>query len=603
MRRLTFTLAWVAVLTLALTALAPGLTGGFFFDDSPNIVENTAIHITSVSLDTLAASLEGPRAGPLGRPVSVLSFALTHAYFGLDAYAFKAINLAIHCANALLVAWLTALLMRLTPQNTSKATRMWLPIWVAAIWIVHPIHFVAVMMAAQRMTLLAGLFTLLALIAHLKGLLARGRTHTWLYLIMAWLVLWPLSILSKETGLMFPMYVLAITLFVIPPSRGAARGIGLAASAVALGIAGIGMVLFLGTSWMDHAYAMRPFTLTERVMTEARVLWFYLGQVLLPSYGSFGLYLDWLPHSTGLLSPPSTIIALLAWCIAIILAIALRHRIPLLGFGVFWFLLGHSLESSFLPLEIAHEHRNYLPALGPIFVVGYSGGYLLNRMKLDHPRATVIAAAVTPILFLGFMSWLRAEQMSRPLIGTQIEASRHPMSARANHAAGVALMVAGFGDAGDPLGGKTIRYYFEQAERADPSFKWGYHGLLVWACASGRPIEPAWLDAFADRLNNTPFQPGQVSLPGHLLRALTTMPHCLPRSEALRLFSAGGTNWRISPALRAQFLEAASDYELVVSRDPDAAQTYLEQALKAWPHDARLKDKLSGYTSRHTLNQ
>ena len=69
--RLRFVFLWAVVSALTLFALYPSLNGEFYFDDVPNIVENSSIHLDTLNLDTLKASLQGPGAGPLGRPVSV----------------------------------------------------------------------------------------------------------------------------------------------------------------------------------------------------------------------------------------------------------------------------------------------------------------------------------------------------------------------------------------------------------------------------------------------------------------------------------------------------------------------------------------------------
>ncbi|MDP2154658.1 MAG: pilus assembly protein PilF, partial [Sulfuricella sp.] len=302
---------WFALFVLALAIMTPGLKGEFFFDDNPNIVENNAVHIKTLNLEAFRASIAGPDAGPLGRPVSVLSFALTHYFFGLDPFAFKAINLAIHVINGLLVAWLVTLLLRtLRGVPLSEKVSAWLPLWVAAIWLVHPINIIPVMLAVQRMTLLSGMFMLLALIGHLKAMSAPPETKTkWAWFAASWLVFWPLSVLSKETGLLFPLYVLAITLLTPSASVSPLRKKSWVApaSVFALLVIALAMLSFLGWGWLDAAYAMRPFSLAERLMTEARVLWFYAAQIVIPDPESFGLYLDDFSLSTGLLSPPATL--------------------------------------------------------------------------------------------------------------------------------------------------------------------------------------------------------------------------------------------------------------------------------------------------------
>lgn len=594
---------WIALLALATVIYFPALKGGFLFDDMPNIVDNPAVHLTSFSFSGLKDSLAGLSAGPLGRPVSVWSFALTHLFFGLDAYAFKAINLAIHLANGLLVGWFVSLLLHraLPPMKLSAQTRKWLPVWVAAVWLVHPIHFVAAMMAVQRMTLLAGMFTLMGLIAYLKAL--EDDRRKWMWLGLGWLVCWPLAFLSKETGFLFPIFALVIAIF----AKGSAglpkfhRGSVFALPLLAVLLVGAGMYWHIGLAWIEAGYAVRSFTLFERLLTEARVLWFYLGQILLPSYYSFALYLDWFPVSSGVLEPPETLLAVISLFLAVGAAIRYRNTAPMLGFALAWFLGGHSLESTFLPLEIAHEHRNYIPSLGPMLAVGFFAATMLERLRLDYPKPTIGLAALAVVFLLSAITWLRADQMSTPLIGTQIEATRHATSARANYNAAWALIKAGYGDIGDPMGGNSIRYYFEHAETVDPSFKLGYHGLLVWVCASGRPVESQWLDMFAQKLEKTVYGHGQKQMPAYLLKPLIAMPACLSREDALRLFMAGAGNPRLEPKVRSQFLESASDYELAVWGDLVSAKAYLERAAELSPLDGRLRGKLDGYTLSGSL--
>lgn len=589
-----------AITALVLFALYPGLHGGFYFDDAPNIVENSSIHLETLSRDSLQASLNGPSAGPLGRPVSVLSFALTHYIFGLDAFAFKAINLAIHLFNGLLVGWLVTLLLQsLRGIRCSNTARTWLPFWVATAWLVHPIHFVAIMMAVQRMTLLATMFTLLALIFHLKATLQTPnlRMH-WFWLACAWLMFWPLAVLSKETGLLFPLLVLVITFFSgssLPSSDKSRRWLTHLALA-ALALTALIMLWRMGLGWLEQGYAMRPFTLQERLLTEARVLWFYVAQTLIPSYGAFGLYLDDFSLSTGLLTPQSTLLAVLGVVCSIAVIFFGRRLAPVLGFAAAWFLIGHSLESTFVPLEIAHEHRNYLPSIGLLFGLAYLGARILDHIKMDHPKLTASSAAIIPIALLVLFTWLRSEQAVNPLIGTQIEATRHPESARANHAAAMALFKAGYGDANDPIGAQSIRFYLEKSGALNPTFKIGYLSLIAWACASNRPVETQWLSALADRLAHTPFAPNDSSLPDKLLMPLVTMSKCLPRQDVLKLFEAGASNSRVSKSVRARFLDAASDYELLVSLDIDSAQSYLKRAVSIWPHDPQLNTKLKSYS-------
>ncbi|UUM28465.1 hypothetical protein NQU59_04990 [Acinetobacter colistiniresistens] len=80
-----------------------GLFGDYVFDDSGNILENKKIAITSIDWNSLNAAFWSGGAGPLGRPISMLSFALNYYFTGFDPYYFKLTNLIIHLVNGILI--------------------------------------------------------------------------------------------------------------------------------------------------------------------------------------------------------------------------------------------------------------------------------------------------------------------------------------------------------------------------------------------------------------------------------------------------------------------------------------------------------------------
>jgi hypothetical protein len=84
----------VLLLLLALSALllSPGLPGDLFFDDIPNLYENTAVQVIDLSADELSRLLISNMAGPLGRPLSYLSFGINHYFTGLAVVPLRATN-------------------------------------------------------------------------------------------------------------------------------------------------------------------------------------------------------------------------------------------------------------------------------------------------------------------------------------------------------------------------------------------------------------------------------------------------------------------------------------------------------------------------------
>ena len=176
------------------------------------------------------------------------------------------------------------------------------------------------------------------------------------------------------------MLVAEVTLFTFHAEKPSARRflIGFYALSVALPAAIALVYLAMHSEWLLTGYKTRDFTLTERVMTEARVVWFYIWQILLPSAAQMGLYHDDIAISRGLLQPASTALAMAGVIALLVLSFIARKKAPIIAFGVLFFLAGHLLESTIWPLEIAHEHRNYLPMYSILLMLFF---YVLYPLK------------------------------------------------------------------------------------------------------------------------------------------------------------------------------------------------------------------------------
>ncbi|HYP82880.1 hypothetical protein [Variovorax sp.] len=439
---------WLALLGGVALCYWPGLSGTFVFDDDVNILENTALRVQSLNwLELWAAALSG-HAGPLGRPVSLLTFALNYHFSGFDPFAFKLTNLLIHLGNTLLVGALAQVLC-----NASRETRLAFavrPTWVdqsagwmvAALWALHPLNLTGVLYVVQRMTSLSALFGLAALLIYVSY---RTRTahrndirHPFLAgLVAAALVLFclALSALSKESGLLFAplLFWIEIWFFGFRWNGQPARIFGLdvrRATLVLLSMAAIYVVAVkLPQMLSPAAFANRNFTLTERGMTQARVLMFYLRMLVLPSNGELSLYHDDVEISHGLWQPPSTAFAMAALVAITAASYALRKRFPELMFGWGWFLIAHALESTVFPLELVYEHRNYFATIGLMMVVPL----MLRRVEREQTQRVFVAIFAGYLGLLGFVTYVRALQWSNPVDWIALEAANHPRSPRANY--------------------------------------------------------------------------------------------------------------------------------------------------------------------------
>jgi len=109
-------------------------------------------------------------------------------------------------------------------------------------------------------------------------------------------------------------------------------------------------------------YQNRDFTLTQRVLTEFRVVIFYISLLIFPHPSRLSLEHNF-PLSHSLINPITTMFSLGIIAGLIGLAIYMAKRERLLSFCILWFLGNLVIESSVIGLEIVFEHRNYLPSM------------------------------------------------------------------------------------------------------------------------------------------------------------------------------------------------------------------------------------------------
>jgi len=412
----------------------PGINGPFVFDDLTNITQNSLVQLDQVTLSNIYTSANSGNAGPLKRPIPMLSFALNY-YFsgGYIASAFKTTNVLIHCINAILVFILCQQLFKQRASTTNQAidssTTLWLAGGICLVWALHPINLTSVLYIVQRMTSLSTLFSLSCIIFYLA---ARNRClhkqFSWRTtgLFLASITSLVLALFSKENAVLIPLIILLIEWVLYSNERPWRHFNNLPKQKQLVTWSAIIILCFFALLWaIDYAsggFNSRPFTMLERVLTESRVLCFYISLILIPRINGFGLFHDDIALSTSLFAPWTTITSIVFIVSLLAIAFYYRKKNPLFSLGIGWFFIGHLLESTFFSLEIAHEHRNNLPSIG-IILAAIS---LIPSSKLSYKK--VISGFILVTLILGSTTWLRAKQWGNYQSLAYYEAEHHPNS-------------------------------------------------------------------------------------------------------------------------------------------------------------------------------
>jgi len=362
--------ALTALLVCLLIIYWPAFRGDWYLDDFGNIHENPNVHLQELNLPEITKSFYGMSSahGSFKRPLSYLTLALNYYFGGVDPFGYHVVNFGIHFGSTVFLFLLTLNILRLPSQKATYAQHAGsIALLSAFLWASHPIQVNAVTYIVQRMSALAGLFTILTLYCYLKGRMSQLSQTGAKFVPYGWYTAGILAggcaLASKQNAAMLPFSLLLMEILLIQTAPLAGQIRRLLKILLPTTLVFILLVFVLGGfEAVSGGYQTRPFTLVERVLTQPRVICFYIGQLLYPSGAPFTLLHDF-TVSTSLLSPWTTLPAILLLLLAVGFSLWFASKWPLVSFSYLFFLLNHAIEGSILPLELVFEHRNYLPTL------------------------------------------------------------------------------------------------------------------------------------------------------------------------------------------------------------------------------------------------
>ena len=359
----------------------------FVLDDLRIIEENPTIQLTELTGKNILNSATGLSSN---RPVSTLTFALNYYFDRYNPEGYHLVNIIIHIINAILLFFFLKLTFGICSQQNSSNLKfgssagLWIPFFAALIWLVHPIQTQSVTYIVQRMNSMGAMFYILALLCYAKGRDAHlnaspraapqepeGQTrktpsrHYFWYLACG--VSGLLALGSKESTATLPFFLCLYEWYFF---QDLSKEWFKKRLKYLLGISAFFILLFLiytdFSPWEKiqslHDFAQHEFTITERLLTQFRVVIYYISLIFLPLPSRLNLDYDFV-LSQSLINPISTLLSLVAIAGIIALAVYLAKKERLISFCVLWFFGTHLIESSILPLAIIFIHRNYLPSM------------------------------------------------------------------------------------------------------------------------------------------------------------------------------------------------------------------------------------------------
>ena len=434
-------IAFVLLFFPVLSIYANSFQASWQFDDKPNIINNHHLHITDLRPQSLVKTLftdpKNPRqiGQKLYRPVACLSLALNW-YFGKDnVVGYHGANLAIHVLTAF-VLFLTVLniLKRPNLEHKYKKNAYIIALLGAALWAVNPIQTQAVTYIVQRMTSMAAMFYITSMFFYVKFRTAGTALHRILFLLGCTLT-FLLALGSKENTVTLPVALFGIEVICFQDlSLQHTRRVlfwGLIAGSLVLAVMSGWLFLPGNPLTFIASYNHRPFSLIERLLTEPRILLFYLSLIFYPTPDRLSIEHD-VTISTSLLQPWTTLPAILITLALIVIGFSQIRKRPLIALAILFFYLNHIVESTIIPLELVFEHRNYLPSLFLFLPVAAGLIKLLDyfRQRDNAIRHVLAGFIVLLIIVIGWGTYIRNRAWATEASLWQDAMVKAPKSAR-----------------------------------------------------------------------------------------------------------------------------------------------------------------------------
>jgi len=368
----------------------PSCHGPFVLDDYHSILTNRAVHSLNI-----ASIWNFTRT----RFLTYLTFAANWHFFRENTFSYHLVNAGLHIATTVLVWIFVSLLLKFFGCGTSnRLDPVILCFMSSLIFLVHPVQTQAVSYIVQRATCLATFFYLLGIILFLKFRLAEKLSagKKWGWYLVAWVVT-VMAMFTKEICFTLPIMLLLtdilifagrnvkerfqvhfpflLTLTIIPSLFLFPRK--------TFNLGELGRVAEPAGVIAPHHY----------LFTQLRVLVTYVRLLLLPVNQN-------LDYQYFLFRSFFHLPVLLSFIFLVLLtagAFALwRRGYRLAAYGIFWFFLTLSVESSFLPIsDLIFEHRLYLPMAGYALLV--TSGYCWSR---QHGLKKLAGTAFVLMVFL-----------------------------------------------------------------------------------------------------------------------------------------------------------------------------------------------------------
>ncbi|MBW2107311.1 MAG: hypothetical protein JRI36_01420 [Deltaproteobacteria bacterium] len=287
---------------------ANSLNAPFYLDDEVNILENPFIRLTDISLDTVSqAAFNSPCPN---RPVANVTFGLNYWLKGYNPAAYRIVNIVFHVITGILLYLFVETTIRISREKGRYGSAQGLAFLTALIWLVHPLQTETVTYIVQRMNIMTAMFTMAAWLCYLRGRLASTRPAAWAW-FSGMIPAWGLALGCKEIAVALPGMILLYEWIILRNAPEVRTRAPFWMLATTVAVAGVAVLIYTDFSPLRailSGYNHRDFTAIERLLTQSRVILYYISLMIYPHPSRLNLVHE-MTVSHSLFDPPTTLIA------------------------------------------------------------------------------------------------------------------------------------------------------------------------------------------------------------------------------------------------------------------------------------------------------
>jgi tetratricopeptide (TPR) repeat protein len=366
------------------------------------------------------------------RQIANLTFSINYLIGKYDVTGYHFFNLLIHIINSFLVFYFARGLFstRALINSAEDKKAKYIPVFSALIFAVHPVQVQGVTYITQRMVSLAVLFYLLALIFYLIGRASNSKKSV-IYFVLSIISLL-LGIYCKEIIYSLPIAIIAVELFFIRDEKGSVnKRVLISLSAVTFLAA---LLFFSRFGFPKQPDAPDHWTY---FLTQLHVLTIYIRLLFLP----IGQHLYYLIPVAENFFTVNVLLGVIINGALLLFSILLFKNHRLISFGIVWFYITLSVESSFFPLKfLMFEYRLYPAIIGFSFVL-VSGLFVLTKRFQINNSIIILVLIIT---VFGYLTYQHNEVWKDPITLWKNNVEQSPKNKEAHKNLGSELMTRNY---------------------------------------------------------------------------------------------------------------------------------------------------------------